>query len=112
MGKLTTHVLDIHGGHPAVGMTIELWHIGDKREHILTVKTNNDGRIDAPLLTGDAIAGEYELLFDVRDYFAAHNIECPFLNQVPIRFTLFDTDAHFHVPLLVSPWAYNTYRGS
>lgn len=111
MGKLTTHVLDIYHGHPAAGMTIELWKLGDNREHLLTVQTNDDGRVDAPLLTGDDLEGEYELVFHVRDYFEVHNVDSPFLSTVPLRFAIFE-DAHYHVPLLVSPWAYNTYRGS
>ena len=112
-GKLTTHVLDIYHGNPAANMTIELWRIGDSQEHILTVKTNDDGRCDAPLLDSDSIqAGEYELVFHVRPYFEGRGVESPFLNHVPIRFTIFDEDAHYHVPLLASPWSYNTYRGS
>lgn len=113
MGKLTTHVLDIFHGHPAANMTIELWQITPERKLILTVQTNADGRCDAPLLSDDTMQiGEYELLFDVRTYFEAHNIDSPFLNQVPIRFSIFDNQAHYHVPLSTSPWAYNTYRGS
>ena len=113
MGKLTTHVLDIFHGQPADNMTIELWRVTPERQHILTIQTNHDGRCDAPLLLGDAMqAGEYELLFHVRDYFEAKEVDSRFLNQVPIRFAIFDADAHYHVPLLVSPWAYNTYRGS
>lgn len=116
MGKLTTHVLDIYHGHPAGGMTIELWRLGDSREQLFTVQTNADGRCDAPLLNDDTITvGEYELVFHVREYFqgiANADDASPFLNHVPIRFTIFDADAHYHVPLLVSPWAYNTYRGS
>lgn len=113
MGKLTTHVLDVYHGHPASDMTIELWQLGNTRERILTIQTNADGRCDSPLLQGEAITtGEYELVFHVRTYFESHNVDCPFLNQVPLRFTIFDADAHYHVPLLVSPWAYNTYRGS
>lgn len=113
MGKLTTHVLDIFHGQPAAKMTIELWQITPERKLILTVQTNNDGRCDAPLLSGDAMQiGEYELVFQVRDYFEAQEVKSPFLSQIPIRFSIFDADAHYHVPLLVSPWAYNTYRGS
>ncbi|MEO1289301.1 MAG: hydroxyisourate hydrolase, partial [Chloroflexota bacterium] len=85
----------------------------DKREEILTITTNSDGRCDAPLLSDEAmIAGEYELTFHVRPYFEKKEIDSPFLNTVPIRFTIFDAEAHYHVPLLVSPWSYNTYRGS
>jgi 5-hydroxyisourate hydrolase len=117
MGKLTTHVLDILHGHPAAGMTIELWRLTDTtRDHLLTVQTNPDGRVSSPLLADDAlIAGEYELIFHVRAYFETHSADpksSPFLNVVPIRFTVFDASQHYHVPLLVSPWAYSTYRGS
>jgi 5-hydroxyisourate hydrolase len=116
-GKMTTHVLDIMHGHPAAGMTIELWRLnGEAREHLLTVQTNSDGRVSTPLRADDAlIAGEYELLFHVRAYFETRQPDSgasPFLNIVPIRFTVFDASQHYHVPLLVSPWAYSTYRGS
>lgn len=121
-GKLTTHVLDIFHGKPAANLTIELWRLsgglnddGTSREHLLTVQTNNDGRVSAPLLADDALkAGEYELVFHVRAYFEglADTGASPFLNTVPIRFTVFDAGQHYHVPLLVSPWAYSTYRGS
>lgn len=119
MGKLTTHVLDIMHGHPAANMTIDLYIVntdGTAHEHLLTVQTNTDGRVSAPLLADDAlIAGEYELVFHVRAYFETHlpdRIASPFLNLVPIRFTIFDPEEHYHVPLLISPWAYSTYRGS
>lgn len=113
MGKLTTHVLDIFHGQPAAKMTIELWRITPERKHLRTIQTNNDGRSDEPLLSDETMQrGEYELIFHVRDYFKASEVESPFLNQIPIRFSIFDTDVHYHVPLLVSPWAYNTYRGS
>lgn len=116
MGKLTTHVLDIHGGHPAANMTVELWRTGDSREKLRTVRTNDDGRVSEPLLSGDDMtAGEYELVFHVRTYYEQQLGETgasPFLDTVPLRFTIFDATAHFHVPLLVSPWSYSTYRGS
>lgn len=114
MAKLTTHVLDIYQGKPAVAMQIDLWFLsGTTRSLILTVATNVDGRCEQPLLADESVPlGEYELVFYVRDYFTALQIESPFLNHVPIRFTLFDANAHYHVPLLVSPWAYQTYRGS
>lgn len=119
MGRLTTHVLDIFHGKPAANLTIELWRLGvdhSLREHLLTVQTNADGRVSTPLLTDDALkAGEYELVFHVRAYFehTSGNVDVsPFLNTVPIRFTVFDAEQHYHVPLLVSPWAYSTYRGS
>jgi len=117
MGKLTTHVLDIFNGQPAADMQIDLWRFTDEqREHILTIHTNDDGRGDGALLADEACkVGEYELIFHVRSYFEGINgtsEASPFLNKVPIRFTIFDADQHYHVPLLVSPWAYNTYRGS
>lgn len=118
MGRLTTHVLDTVNGAPAAGMALELWRLSSDggRERLLATTTNADGRVDAPLLDDAAmIAGEYEMIFDVRAYFVAKNGEVgasPFLDRVPVRFTIFDAGAHYHVPLLVSPWAYSTYRGS
>ncbi|NDJ60025.1 MAG: hydroxyisourate hydrolase [Chloroflexi bacterium] len=116
MGRLTTHVLDIYHGRPAAQMQIELWRLTDSRQQIAVVKTNDDGRCDAPLLAGEALmAGEYELVFHVRAYFqrfAGREDASPFLDRVPVRFTIFDAAQHYHVPLLVSPWAYQTYRGS
>lgn len=115
MGKLTTHVLDTYSGMPAANLTIELWHIADdaSRTHIVTIQTNQDGRASSSLLDSITIAvGEYELIFHVRAYFAAKHIESPFLNRVPVHFTIFDADQNYHVPLLVSPWSYSTYRGS
>jgi 5-hydroxyisourate hydrolase len=110
MSSLTTHVLDTMHGVPARDMQIELWIVaGDAPELLKTVRTNSDGRTDAPLLTGDAMrAGNYELIFYVGDYFG----EWKFLDRVPVRFTISDAAARYHVPLLVSPWAYTTYRGS
>jgi len=108
MSSLTTHVLDTKQGRPAAGMTIELWCLGDSRL-LKTVRTNSDGRVDAPLLSGDDMAiGTYELVFFVGDYFG----ERKFLDRVPVRFTISDAKAKYHVPLLVTPWSYSTYRGS
>jgi 5-hydroxyisourate hydrolase len=117
LGKLSTHVLDTTQGTPAAGMKIELWAFaGDKRTLIATTKTNADGRTDAPLLFADTMkAGEYELIFFVGDYFKAKKAALskpPFLDKVPVRFGIDDAGASYHVPLLVSPWAYSTYRGS
>jgi hydroxyisourate hydrolase len=109
---LSTHVLDLVSGRPAAGMTIELWRGG---RCVQTRVTNADGRTDAPLLEGAAFAaGEYELLFHVGAYFASTDVvvEPPFLDRVPIRFTVSDASARYHVPLLCTPWAYSTYRGS
>jgi len=108
MSVLTTHVLDTSRGRPAANMTIEVWALEPSRI-LKTVRTNQDGRVDAPLLSGDEmVAGNYELVFLVGDYFG----ERKFLDRVPIRFTISDANAKYHVPLLVSPWAYSTYRGS
>lgn len=118
-GYLTTHVLDTARGRPASSMTIELWRLdtqGHDRRLLKTVRTNADGRTDAPLLGNDEFeAGVYELVFAVGEYFAAQaetNTTLPFLDHVPVRFGIADPTAHYHVPLLVSPWAYSTYRGS
>ena len=106
--SLTTHVLDTMRGQPAAGMTIELWSV-DRSKMLKTVQTNSDGRTDAPLLTrNEIVVGNYELIFFVGDYFG----ERRFLDRVPVRFVISDAAAKYHVPLLVSPWAYSTYRGS
>lgn len=118
-GRLTTHVLDTAQGKPAAGLTIELWMIfspeGD-RTLLKTVQTNADGRTDQPLLQGSELnRGIYELVFAVGAYFAQSMLSLPdplFLDTVPIRFGIANADSHYHVPLLVSPWAYSTYRGS
>ena len=118
--KLSTHVLDLTSGRPAAGMKIELHRIGDTPALIKTVVTNADGRTEAPLLAAAAMAeGTYELRFFAGDYFAgksqgAARLEPAerFLDQVPIRFGISDATASYHVPLLVTPWAYSTYRGS
>jgi 5-hydroxyisourate hydrolase len=108
MSTLSTHVLDTMRGRPAAGMKIELWS-RDRSELMKTVTTNNDGRTDGPLLSGDMMAvGNYELLFHVGEYFR----ERAFLDEVPVRFTISDPAAKYHVPLLVTPWSYSTYRGS
>lgn len=98
-------------------MTVELFRIsGATRERLKSVTTNKDGRCDAPLLEGpDLVAGTYELVFAVADYLRTAGVaagEPPFLGEVPIRFGVADTEAHYHVPLLVSPYGYTTYRGS
>lgn len=117
-GRLTTHVLDTAHGRPAAGMAIELWRITSTggREMVARVRTNADGRTDAPLLAEGALrAGVYELVFETGDYWASRGIDSGdprFLDLVPIRFGIADDEAHYHVPLLCSPWAYSTYRGS
>lgn len=116
MGKLTTHVLDTAAGKPAAGVKVELSRLGGKPEVLIVTSTNHDGRCDRPLLDGAAMAaGEYQLVFQVADYFRAQGIvlpEPPFLSAVVLRFGIADVAAHYHVPLLVSPWSYSTYRGS
>ena len=117
MGFLTTHVLDTAHGVPAAGMAIELFSVdGDKRSLVKSTVTNADGRCDSPLLEGeDFRAGIWELVFHVAGYFAELEVELPdppFLNHVTLRFGIADASDHYHVPLLVSPWSYNTYRGS
>jgi len=115
---LTTHVLDTSRGRPAAGLRIDLFRIdADGRTRLLkTVTTNADGRCDAPLLGPTELEpGRYEVLFHVGPYFrasAAPSTDPPFLDQIPVRFTITDCAAHYHVPLLVSPHAYTTYRGS
>lgn len=110
--KLSTHVLDTARGLPARDMQIELWALhGAQRKLLKTVRTNADGRTDAPLLGAEEMrAGEYELVFFVGDYFAASSPR--FLDRVPVRFGITDAAAAYHVPLLCSPWSYSTYRGS
>jgi 5-hydroxyisourate hydrolase len=112
-GKLSTHVLDLTTGRPAAGMRVELWKLDGKHVLLKAVTTNTDGRTDAPLLDAAAMAvGSYELVFFVKDYFVTHLEDSPFLDRVPVRFAIADASAGYHVPLLVTPWAYSTYRGS
>lgn len=110
MGKLTTHVLDTARGRPGAGISLELFLLeaGDWKR-LKSATTNADGRTDAPLLEGAALrSGTYQLVFRVGAYFAGEG----FLDEVPIRFRIGDAAAHYHVPLLCSPWSYTTYRGS
>lgn len=116
-GRLTTHVLDTARGKPAAGLAIELLRIeGAKHYPVKTVTTNADGRVDQPLLAGaDLTTGVYELLFHAGDYLRESGVSLPepaFLNIIPIRFGIADPSAHYHVPLLISPYGYSTYRGS
>jgi len=115
MGRLTTHVLDIAAGRPAPGLRIRLTDL-DSGAVLGEFQTNDDGRLNAPALEGDAFKpGRYELLFLVGDYFRATGATgggLNFLEEVPLRFGVADASQHYHVPLLVSPWAYSTYRGS
>jgi 5-hydroxyisourate hydrolase len=116
MGRLTTHVLDTASGIPAEAMGITLFEISQNQRTLLKrAVTNNDGRCNDPLLEGDSFKeGQYELVFDVGTYFKDKTKlqDPPFLSEIPIRFGISDSSAHYHVPLLVSPWAYSTYRGS
>ena len=117
MGRLSTHVLDTVNGKPASGVGIELFAIeGDRRRSVVRTITNADGRTDAPLMIGEAFrTGSYEIVFEVGSYFkglGAAMADPPFLDVVPIRFSIAEPDGHYHVPLLVSPWSYSTYRGS
>ncbi|ADH98119.1 hydroxyisourate hydrolase [Salisediminibacterium selenitireducens] len=112
MGRLTTHVLNTATGLPAVGMKLILRKGNEEGGYTMLsdTVTNHDGRVDAPLLEGDAFtSGVYELTFFVGDYFQT---EDAFLDEVPIRFTVDDATRHYHVPLLVTPYSYTTYRGS
>lgn len=115
-GRLTTHVLDTAQGRPGAGIAVRLFRVSAEREEITQTRTNADGRCDAPLLNGDAMeAGTFELEFDAGDYFASAGIalsEPRFLDTVVIRFGIADPGAHYHVPLLISPYGYSTYRGS
>lgn len=116
-GYLTTHVLDTASGIPAPGIRIVLYKIdGDIRTKISEAQTNADGRTDTPILAAtDFAAGIYELVFAAGDYLRASGAQLPeplFLDQIPIRFGVDDLQAHYHVPLLLSPFGYSTYRGS
>lgn len=117
MGRLSTHVLDTARGKPAAGVRIALYRVsGNSHRKIAEVTTNADGRTDAPLLTGDDLQqGQYELVFYAGDYLRASGQAGDgelFLDQIPIRFGVPDASQHYHVPLLISPFAYSTYRGS
>ncbi len=118
MGRLSTHVLDTAKGRPAAGMRIELHRLAadGQWQNVKAVETNADGRTDGPLLIGESFAvGTYMLTFHVADYFHRAGgalASPPFLDVVPLRFTMAEPEGHYHVPLLVSPWSYSTYRGS
>lgn len=118
MGKLTTHILDTASGQPGRNIHLRLYRCGDGQGDILlvTALTNGDGRCDNPLLEGeDMERGTYRIEFDVADYYRAQDVdlpEPPFLDRVDIRFGIADSASHYHVPLLLSPYGYSTYRGS
>ncbi|MEZ5870879.1 MAG: hydroxyisourate hydrolase [Nitratireductor sp.] len=116
-GWLTTHVLDTARGVPAEGISITLYKLaGESHKKLVTMVTNDDGRTDAPILPKEKFAtGQYELIFAAGDYLRRHAIagaEPLFLDEIPIRFGINDEDSHYHVPLLLSPYGYSTYRGS
>lgn len=117
MGKLSTHVLDTAHGRPAADVAVELYGVdGGERTLLARALTNADGRCTAPLLEGEALrAGCYELVFAAGDYFAAQGVALPeprFVDRVTIAFGVADPSQNYHVPLVVTPWSYSTYRGS
>ena len=117
MGRLTTHVLDTASGRPGAGIRITLHrNLGERYSLVADAVTNQDGRCDSPLLEGEAFTrGRYRLVFAVGEYFAARGTplpDPPFVDEVVLDFGVADPAAHYHVPLLVSPWSYSTYRGS
>ncbi|MYN07780.1 hydroxyisourate hydrolase [Pseudoduganella aquatica] len=117
MGKLSTHVLDITQGKPGAGVQVKLYRVdGGAKVLIKTDTTNQDGRCEQPLLLGDEVkTGKYELVFGAGDYFAAQGVALPeprFIDEVVIAFGIADAAQNYHVPIVVSPWAYSTYRGS
>ena len=117
MGKITSHVLDTAHGRPGAGIAVQLHRLRDGlRQLLCTTTTNADGRCEAALLEGEAVTvGVYELEFDIGQYYAGSGLavsEPAFLGIVTLRFGVADAAAHYHVPLLVTPWSYSTYRGS
>jgi 5-hydroxyisourate hydrolase len=116
MGRLTTHILDTALGRPAKGVKIELWFLDGGPSLLKTVTTNQDGRVDAPLLDGEELKiGQYELRFHAGIYLKATGApltDPPFLDVIPLRFGIANKSEHYHVPLLLSPYGYSTYRGS
>ena len=116
MTKLTTHVLDVYSGKPGAGIKVELYYLNkNEKEKKNTFTLNQDGRPDKPLLEGkDFLNGKYELVFFIGEYFknVSKSDELPFLDEVIIRFGISNSKEHYHVPLIVSPWSYSTYRGS
>ena len=117
MGKLSTHVLDIGSGKPGVGVALELYFVEATGKTLLkSTTTNQDGRCDAPLLDGASLkVGQYELVFAAGDYFDSQGLTLPspkFIDRVTLAFGIADASQNYHVPLVVSPWAYSTYRGS
>jgi len=116
MTKLTTHVLDVYSGKPGNGVKVELYYLkNNDRKKIKSITLNNDGRAEEPLIEGvNFIEGKYEIVFFIGDYFkkTINSKKLPFLDDVIIRFGISNSKEHYHIPLLVSPWSYSTYRGS
>tara|TARA_B100001996_G_scaffold122438_1_gene92595 strand:- start:1074 stop:1424 length:351 start_codon:yes stop_codon:yes gene_type:complete len=116
MTKLTTHVLDVYSGKPGNGVKVELYYLkNNDRKKIKSITLNNDGRAEEPLVEGvNFIEGKYEIVFFIGDYFkkTIDSKKLPFLDDVIIRFGISNSKEHYHIPLLVSPWSYSTYRGS
>jgi 2-oxo-4-hydroxy-4-carboxy-5-ureidoimidazoline decarboxylase len=117
-GRLSTHILDTHDGRPAEGVALTLCELGDDGSRRLLVKTvtDHDGRTGAPLIGGGPVPiGRYELRFEIGAYYASRNVPAadpPFLQSVPVEFSVAEPEGHYHVPLLVTPWSFSTYRGS
>lgn len=107
MSKLTTHVLNTASGNPANGVRIRLYQA---EKCLAETQTNADGRCDAPLLS-DAPPGDYQLIFCIGEYFRTNGVPSPFLNEVPVHFTI-EANRNYHIPLVCSPYSYSTYRGS
>ena len=116
MGRLTTHVLDTALGKPAAGVEVVLYRVNPELQELAREQTNHDGRLNQPILEGDElVAGVYELVFQAGDYFRSQSLDLAeplFVDEVVLRFGISRPDQHYHVPLLVSPFAYSTYRGS
>ena len=115
MTKLTTHCLDTFSGKPAKGVKVDVYSVSSKREKLNSIVLNNNGRSEKPLIEGANFKeGQYELVFFVGDYFKkiTELPATPFLNEIIIKFGVSDPTEHYHVPLLVTPWSYSTYRGS
>jgi 5-hydroxyisourate hydrolase len=115
MTKLTTHCLDTFSGRPAKGVKVDVYLVSGKREKLNSIVLNNNGRSEKPLIEGANFKeGQYELVFFVGDYFKKITDlpATPFLNEIIIKFGVSDPTEHYHVPLLVTPWSYSTYRGS
>ncbi len=116
MGRLTTHVLDTALGKPAAGVEVVLYRVNPELQELAREQTNHDGRLNQPILEGDAlVSGVYQLVFQAGDYFRNQSLDLAeplFVDEVVLRFGINQSDQHYHVPLLVSPFAYSTYRGS